>query len=788
MFSTSVELILSIAYREATARRHAHLTLEHVLYVLAHDPEGEAILEAAGADLAPLRAELAEFLATQVETMPESSDATPEQTRAFTRVLSSAVIHAQGAAKPEVTEGDLLAALLIETTSAGARALDAQGVTRLDVLNYLSHGIRKPAAADAIGAAAAQEDEDDLADVLGGTGEDEDDSPGPRRAAAGRRRGRSPLALYTTSMTEAARAGQFDPLIGRAPELRRTLEVLCRRRKNNPVFVGEPGVGKTALAQGLAARLLGAEAPVPQPLAGAEIFALDTAALLAGTRYRGDFEERLKAVLDALAQKPKPLLFIDEMHVTVGAGAVNGGSLDLATLLKPALAAGVLRVIGASTFDEFKQLERDRALARRLQKVVLDEPGFEDTVRILEGLSPRYAAHHAVQYEPAALDAAARLAQRHLRDARLPDSAIDLLDQAGASRWLDGGAADTGTAGDNGPITVHDIEAVVARVAHIPAGQANASDRERLRRLEEELCHVVFGQDDAVRTVAQAIKRSRAGLGAPGRPAGCFLFTGPTGVGKTELARQLARSLGNSFLRYDMSEYMEKHAVARFLGAPPGYVGHEQGGQLVDAVRAHPYAVVLLDEIEKAHGDIFHVLLQVMDHATLTDTQGRRADFQHVVLILTSNAGSREMAGSIPGFGGGGDDASSRQREAHGRARKAIERLFSPEFRNRLDAVVSFAPLSPAVMESIVEKFVRELEGQLRERRVAIELTPEARSWLAQRGYDPAFGARPLGRLIQTEIRDVLAEAVLFGALENGGIARVGVKDGALDVGFTASG
>ena len=783
MFSSSVELILSIAYREAVSRRHAHLTLEHVLLVLAHDPEGEAILQAAGANLVQLRTQLTDYLATRVDTMPEGREATPMQTRAFTRVLSTAAMHAQSSAKDEVTEGDLLAALLNETTSAGARELEAQGVTRLDVLNFISHGVRKsPAGVDQ---GNHDPDDDALGDLIR-AGDETEESPATAPPATTRARGRSPLAVYTTSFTQAARDGQFDPLIGRVVELRRTLEVLCRRRKNNPVFVGEPGVGKTALAQGLAIRLLGLDAPVPRPLAGAEIFALDTAALLAGTRYRGDFEERLKGVLDALATKPRPLLFIDEMHVTVGAGAVNGGSLDLATLLKPALAAGVLRVIGASTFDEYKQLERDRALARRLQKIVLDEPTFEDTVRILEGLSSRYGAHHAVRYDPAALDAAARLAQRHLRDARLPDSAIDLLDQAGAARWIDEDT--TREAGsDNGTITVHDIESVVARVAHIPARQASASDRERLQNLESDLRHVVFGQDDAVHTVTQAIKRSRAGLGAPGRPAGCFLFTGPTGVGKTELARQLARALGNTFLRYDMSEYMEKHAVSRFLGAPPGYVGHEQGGQLVDAVRAHPYAVVLLDEIEKAHGDIFHVLLQVMDHATLTDAQGRHADFQHVVLILTSNAGSREMTDAITGFSAAQDDAASRQRDARGRSRKAIERLFSPEFRNRLDAIVSFAPLSHLVMESIVEKFVLELEAQLRERRVAIELTAEARTWLAQRGYDPAFGARPLARLIQTELRDTLADAVLFGALENGGSVRVGMELGALSLTFTPS-
>jgi ATP-dependent Clp protease ATP-binding subunit ClpA len=503
---------------------------------------------------------------------------------------------------------------------------------------------------------------------------------------------------------------------------------------------------------------------VQEPLREAEVFALDTGALLAGTRFRGDFEERFKAVIKALSARPRAILFIDEIHATVGAGAVTGGTMDLATLMKPLLTSGDLRVIGSTTFEEYKHIERDRALARRLQKIAIDEPTIEETVRILAGLRGRYEEHHRVTFSDAALEAAARLAARHLRDYRLPDSAIDLLDEAGSVVRLRT-APDVATPP---AVEAADIEAIVARAARIPARQASSSDRERLRTLEEELERVVFGQHEAVHLVAQAIKRSRAGLGQPERPSGCFLFTGPTGVGKTELAKQLALHLGNEFIRFDMSEYMEKHAVARFIGAPPGYVGFEQGGQLVDAVRTHPYSVVLLDEIEKAHQDIYNILLQVMDHATLTDNSGRKADFRNVVLILTSNAGSREMSTATIGFAEG---------STAGKAKSAIERIFSPEFRNRLDAIVTFAALSPAAMETIVEKFVMQLEAQLAERRVAITLMPAARTWLARKGYDPVFGARPLGRVIQREVRDPLTDEILFGKLERGGTVTIGMDD-----------
>ena len=747
MFSPALEVVLNIAYREAVARRHVYLTLEHLLYVLAHDPDGERILAACGADLPAIRRELGEYLDESIERQPRGSDAQPEQTVAFRRVLQTAILHVQSAQRDEANAGDILAAILQQPKSHAAQLLTRHGITRLDVLNYISHGITKapptssphePAPAPAEGGEAAPQPPDEA------------------------------LKAFCVNLTERARQNQLDPLIGRADELQRTIEVLCRRRKNNPVFVGDPGVGKTAMAEGLASRLLHDD--VQGALKDAEVFSLDTGALLAGTRYRGDFEERFKAVVAALAARPKPILFIDEMHATVGAGAVTGGTMDLATLLKPLLTAGELRVIGSTTFEEFKQLEKDRALARRLQKIAIEEPSVAETVKILGGLRARYETHHDVRYTDAALEAAARLASRHLRDSRLPDAAIDLIDEAGAVTKLRAlareAAPDTATEPAGPPIVdVADIERVAARAARIPDQQATASERERLRTLEESLRRVVFGQDDAVHAVAQATKRSRAGLAQPDRPAGCFLFTGPTGVGKTELAKQLALHLGNEFIRFDMSEYMEKHAVARLIGAPPGYVGFEQGGLLVDAVRTHPYSVVLLDEIEKAHPDIYNVLLQVMDHATLTDNSGRKADFRNTVLIMTSNAGSREMSAAAIGFA----------ENAPGTPKSAIERVFSPEFRNRLDAIVSFNPLSLETMETIVEKFVLELEAQLRERRVALTLTPEARAYLARKGYDPTYGARPLARLVQTEVRDPLTDEILFGALENGGTVRIGL-------------
>ena len=748
MFSTAVEVVLHIAFREAVSRRHAYLTLEHLLYALAHDPDGERILAACGADLPLLRRNVSDSLDESVEALPRGQEREPEQTTAFRRALQAAVLHVQSAQRHEAQVGDLIAAILQQPQTRAAALLAEHGITRLDVLEYLAHGITKTPIRHDDGSSSDTDGRDGIA----GSGD-----PGPATA-------KDPLSAYCTNLTARARQGLLDPLIGRTDELQRTIEVLSRRRKNNPVFVGDAGVGKTAMAEGLAVRLLSDD--VQDTLRDAEIFALDTGALLAGSRFRGDFEERFKAVVKALSVRPKAILFIDEIHATVGAGAVTGGTMDLATMLKPLLTTGELRVIGSTTFEEFKHIEKDRALARRLQKIAIDEPSIDETVRILAGLRSRYEDHHRVKYTDAALDAAAKLASRHLRDYRLPDSAIDLIDEAGAVTRLKAGPVSPDAAVVT--VDVAEIEPIVARMARIPARQASSSDRERLRTLEESLQRVVFGQPEAVHLVAQAIKRSRAGLAVPERPAGAFLFTGPTGVGKTELAKQLALLLGNEFIRFDMSEYMEKHAVARLIGAPPGYVGFEQGGQLVDAVRTHPYSVVLLDEIEKAHEDIYNILLQVMDHATLTDNSGRKADFRNTVLILTSNAGSREMSAGSIGFGDTTPD---------GKAKSAIDRVFSPEFRNRLDAIVTFKALSSEAMETIVEKFVMQLEAQLKDRKVAITLSPEARAWLAKKGYDPKMGARPLGRVIQREVRDPLTDQILFGKLEHGGTVTIGVTD-----------
>ena len=749
MFSAALEVVLTIALREAVSRRHAYLTLEHLLYVLAHDPDGERILTACGADASALRRALGTYLDESIERQRPGMDGGPEQTMAFRRVLQTAILHIESAQRDEVNAGDILAAILQQPKSHAARLLTDEGVTRLDILNYISHGIAKSPSAGGV-------------PMRGGQPAGADAAPVPADA----------LLAYCVNLTERARHGLLDPLIGRTQELQRTIEVLCRRRKNNPVFVGDPGVGKTAMAEGVAARLLHDDAQ--GALKDAEVFALDTGALLAGSRYRGDFEERFKAVIAALGALPKPILFIDEMHSTVGAGAITGGSMDLATLLKPLLSAGDLRVIGSTTFEEFKHIETDRALARRLQKIAIEEPSIAETVKILAGLRERYEQHHGVRYTDAALEAAAKLASHHLRDYRLPDSAIDLIDEAGAVTRIQKDPANA-----EAVVDTREIERVAARAARIPDQQATSSDRERLRTLEESLRRVVFGQDEAVHAVVQAIKRSGAGLAPPDRPGGSLLFTGPTGVGKTEIAKQLAILLGNEFIRFDMSEYMEKHAVARLIGAPPGYVGFEQGGLLVDAVRTHPYSVVLLDEIEKAHPDIYNVLLQVMDHATLTDNTGRKADFRNAVLILTSNAGSREMTAPSIGFAEGvtGPDDESRGRAAAGKAKTAIERVFSPEFRNRLDAIVTFKALTPEAMATIVDKFMQQLEGQLSDRHVTINVTPAARTWLATAGYDRLFGARPLARVIQKEVRDVLTDEILFGALEHGGTVTLDLVD-----------
>ncbi|HEY6211372.1 MAG TPA: AAA family ATPase, partial [Vicinamibacterales bacterium] len=681
MFSPALEVVLNIAYREAVSRRHAYLTLEHLLYALAHDTEGERILKACGADMHGLRRSLGQYLDSSVERLRTGVDQEPEQTLAFRRVLQTAVLHVQSAQRDEANAGDILAAILQQPKSHAAQLLADEGITRLDVLNYISHGITKAPPSNLPGAAAT-----------GGAAAHEDPDAPPPPADA--------LSAYCVNLTERARQGLLDPLIGRTLELQRTIEVLCRRRKNNPVFVGDPGVGKTALAEGLATRLL--KDDVQGALKDAEVFSLDTGALLAGTRYRGDFEERFKAVVAALNARAKPILFIDEMHSTVGAGAVTGGTMDLATLLKPLLTAGGLRVIGSTTFEEFKHIEKDRALARRLQKIAVEEPSIDETIKILGGLRSRYEEHHHVKYTDAALEASAKLASRHLRDYRLPDSAIDLMDEAGAVTRLHALATSSGPRGPEAPgldeidfatVDTREIEKVAARAARIPDRQASSSDRERLRTLEESLQRVVFGQDEAVHLVAQAIKRSRAGLAQPDRPAGCFLFTGPTGVGKTELAKQLAMQLGNEFVRFDMSEYMEKHAVARLIGAPPGYVGFEQGGQLVDAVRTHPYAVVLLDEIEKAHPDVWNALLQIMEEGRLTDNVGRTIDFKNTILIMTTNIGAEQITGKVD-FGFRMKNEQANYEAMKNTLKQEMERNFRPEFLNRVDDIIVFRSLT----------------------------------------------------------------------------------------------
>ena len=746
MFTPALERILVIAAQGAQDRRHAHLTTEHVLLAIALDPVGRRVLHGSGVDVDELIKELTVYVEEQIDRIPDGSRKAPQQTIGFRRLLQSAVLHVQSAGKSEADVGDVLAALLQQPKSFAAEALASQGVTRLDVLNYISHGVLKRPEGAPSGPAPAGEGEEGSA----GTGD--------------------PLESFAPSLTERARQGRLDPLIGREKEVRRVLEILCRRRKNNPVLVGDPGVGKTAIVDGLAQALLKDDAP--EFLKGAEIFSLDTGAMLAGTRYRGDFEERFKQVIGALKKREKPILFIDEIHTMVGAGATSGGTLDLSNMVKPILQEGDIRIIGATTFDEFKVIEKNQALFRRLQKIVVDEPSMADAVQILFGLKDRLEKHHEVSIKDDAIDGAAKLASRHMREHRLPDSALDLLDEAGASLRLD--------TVDPRDVDLALIERVVARVARIPEKQASLSDKERLRTLEESLNRVVFHQEGAVKLVAQAIKRSRAGLGPAEHPVGSFLFTGPTGVGKTELAKQCAKLLGNEFIRFDMSEYMEKHTVSRLVGAPPGYVGFDQGGLLVDAVRKNPYCVVLLDEIEKAHPDIFNILLQVMDHATLTDNNGRKADFRQAILIMTSNAGSLEMSARAIGLQ---RDAT---KDTASRGKGAIEKLFAPEFRNRLSAIVTFGALPFEAMELIVSKFILELEAQLRERKVAITLREEARAWLARKGYDPKFGARPVARIIQEHVRDPLTDQILFGSLEAGGEVTIGLapKGDALDFEF----
>ena len=744
--SRELEVSLTLAVNEARRRRHEFLCVEHVLYALLQDDDVAEVVRQCGGDVPALTRALEVFFGEKLESLPADAEALPQQTLGFQRLIQRAAAHVQSAGKDEILGRNVLVAIFREPDSHAAYLLAQQGITRLDVLNYVSHGISKigeepaPAEAEAVDA------------------EDEDDAEERPRAS------RDPLALFAVDLVARAAAGKIDPLIGREEELARTARVLCRRRKNNPVFVGEPGVGKTALAEGLALQVQ--QGKVPPALRDARIYALDMGALLAGTRFRGDFEQRLKSVLAALRAQPGAILFIDEIHTLVGAGATSGGSLDASTILKPALASGELRCVGATTYHDYKiYFERDRALARRFQKIEIGEPTAAQAHEILLGLREHYERHHGVRYTRAALRAAADLAARHINDRHLPDKAIDVIDEAGAMAQMAGGGEGTHT------VRMRDIEQVVASIAKIPPRSISVSDRERLETLERDLKLSVFGQDEAITALASAIKLARAGLGHPEKPVGSFLFAGPTGVGKTEVAKQLASALGIAFLRFDMSEYTEAHTVSRLIGAPPGYVGFDQGGLLTDAIRKTPHAVLLLDEIEKAHLNLFNILLQVMDHATLTDNNGRRADFRNVILIMTTNAGAQEMASAAIGFGG---------RSNADKGAKAIERLFAPEFRNRLDAIIQFAALTPPVIERVVDKFIMELDAQLNAKRVFLQLTEAARRYLAEKGYDPAFGARPMARLIQVEIKRALADEILFGRLREGGRVEIDAADAAL--------
>ena len=739
MLSKDLEFTLTQAFHQARERRHEYMTVEHLLLSLLDNPSAAKVLRACGADEGRLRSDINLFIEETTPLLPTGEKRETQPTLGFQRVLQRAVFHVQSAGKKEVTGANVLVALFGEQDSQAVFLLNRQDISRLDVVNYISHGISK----------------------VPGEGGDEDaqgEPGGERRQDA--KESASPLESFTSNLNELARQGLIDPLIGRETEIERTLQTLCRRRKNNPLLVGEAGVGKTAIAEGLARRIVAEE--VPEVLADAVIYALDLGALVAGTKYRGDFEKRLKAVIAQLKRQPKAILFIDEIHTIIGAGSASGGAMDASNLIKPVLASGDLRCIGSTTYQEYRGIfEKDRALARRFQKIDVGEPSVEDTVAILKGLKSRFEEHHQVSYTQPALRAAAELSAKHINDRHLPDKAIDVIDEAGAHVQL------MPAAKRKKRIDVLDIERIVAKIARIPPKQVSSSDTESLRNLDRDLKLVVFGQEAAIDTLTSAIRMSRSGLGQEEKPIGSFLFAGPTGVGKTEVTRQLARILGLRLIRFDMSEYMERHTVSRLIGAPPGYVGFDQGGLLTEEINKHPHAVLLLDEVEKAHPDVFNLLLQVMDHGTLTDNNGRKADFRHVVLVMTTNAGAAEA--SRPSIGFTEQDHATDGMEA-------LKRLFSPEFRNRLDAVIQFGALSPATIVNVVDKFLFELEQQLLEKKVSLSVDSEARAWLASRGYDARMGARPMSRIIREHIKKPLANELLFGQLVNGGAVRVKVE------------
>lgn len=746
MLSRELELALIKAIKEAKTHRHEYVTVEHILYGLLHDDLARHIIDKCGGSNDNLKERLERFFTGSLPLL-KREEAEPAQTIAFNRVLQRAVNHVQSCGKKQVDTGDVLVSIFTEAESHAVYFLGTEGIGRLEVVEYISHNIP---------------------DIL---------QKEPLRKVAPKAKQKKqpakadPLADYTVNYTVRAAKGTIDPLIGRDSELLRMMQVLCRRKKNNPLLVGEPGVGKTAMAEGLALLIYEdgetrkQEKPdpkkqVPDLLSNTDIFMLDMGTLVAGTKYRGDFEKRLKDVISAIEAKDNAILFIDEMHTIVGAGATSGGSMDASNLLKPALQSGTIRCIGSTTYEEYKNhIEKDRALSRRFQKIDIEEPSVTDTCDILRGLQSRYEEHHQIKYSKPAIRATVELADRYLNDRFLPDKAIDVMDEAGASFRLAGKTGRT--------VSVRDIERIIAKMARVPVTTKDGNALKELQNLEESLKSYIFGQDDAIDGLVKAVKRSRAGLGNPQSPTGSFLFAGPTGVGKTEVARQLAASLQVNFERFDMSEYMEKHAVARLIGAPPGYIGFEQGGLLTDAIRKHPYTVLLLDEIEKAHPDVFSILLQVMDHSTLTDNSGRRADFRNVILIMTTNAGAREISERPIGFLG----------DSSGKEQKALKNLFSPEFRNRLDSTITFSTLEPETVEKVVDKMIGELQEQLSEKKVEISLTPAARRYIAGHGYEPAYGARPLRRLIMKEIGDVLTEEILFGKLAKGGKVRIGRKN-----------
>lgn len=739
-FSRGLEKALHQAMNLARERNHEFATLEHLLLALTDDRETIAVLTGCDVDIDALKSDLEDFINEELDSLIVANGQDARPTAAFQRVIQRAVIHVQSSGREEVTGANVLVAIFAERESHAAYFLEQQDMSRLDAVNFISHGITKSGPSEERKVRGAED----------GEGSNEGGAEAKKSSA---------LADFCVNLNDKARQGKIDPLIGRDAELRRTIQVLCRRSKNNPIYVGDAGVGKTAIAEGLARKIV--EGDVPEVLKEAVIYALDMGSLLAGTRYRGDFEERLKAVMKELEKLPNSVLFIDEIHTMIGAGATSGGALDASNLLKPALASGAIRCIGSTTYKEYRQFfEKDRALVRRFQKIDVNEPSVPDAIEIVKGLRPYFEEFHKIKYTDDALKAAVELSARYINDRKLPDKAIDVLDETGASQML--------VTEDKRKkiIDVEDIEATIATIARIPPKSVSKSDAELLSSLEQSLKTVVFGQDVAITALSSAIKLARAGLREPEKPIGSYLFTGPTGVGKTEVAKQLADTLGVELLRFDMSEYMERHTVSRLIGAPPGYVGFDQGGLLTDGVDQHPHCVVLLDEIEKAHPDLYNILLQVMDHGKLTDHNGKSVDFRNVILIMTSNVGAMDLQKSPIGFG--------RKRE-QGDDEEAINRLFTPEFRNRLDAIISFAPLPREVVRRVVEKFVLQLEGQLAERGVTINLTPEAADWLAERGYDERMGARPLGRVIQEHIKKPLADQVLFGELVNGGTVTVAV-------------